>query len=165
MPVNTPRPPAGESAEPDDDPSVPALRESTLGRQSPVLAAVAVGGGLGAAARYAATLWWPNAPTGFPVSLLAVNVAGCAAIGVFMVLVSEVWTSHRLLRPFVGTGVLGGFTTFSAYAENVDHLLSERSAVAGVTYLGLTLVAALAAVWSAAAVTRGLLLRGRRRQG
>ena len=44
---------------------------------------------------------------------------GCAVIGVFMVLITDVWTAHPLVRPFFGTGVLGGFTTFSTYATDV----------------------------------------------
>ncbi|MFD9352984.1 fluoride efflux transporter FluC, partial [Streptomyces diastaticus] len=45
-----------------------------------------------------------------------VNVVGCAAIGVLMVLITDVWPAHRLVRPFFGTGVLGGFTTMVANA-------------------------------------------------
>ncbi|MGW7269149.1 fluoride efflux transporter CrcB [Streptomyces sp. NPDC054864] len=119
-----------------------------------VVAVVAVGGAIGASARYGASLIWPTAPGTFPTTTLLVNVIGCAVMGVFMVIVTEVRTPHRLLRPFFGTGVLGGFTTFSTYAVDIERLVESGNAGTGLAYLGLTLLAALAAVWSAAWSTR-----------
>ncbi|MEE1813287.1 MULTISPECIES: fluoride efflux transporter CrcB [Streptomyces] len=127
--------------------------------QGSVVAVVALGGALGACARYGATLIWPTAPGGFPWTTLIVNVVGCAVIGVFMVVISEVWTAHRLVRPFFGTGVLGGFTTFSTYAVDIERLVDAGRARTGLAYLGLTLCAALAAVWSAVWATRRVLAR------
>ncbi|WP_406014217.1 fluoride efflux transporter CrcB [Streptomyces sp. NBC_00984] len=125
--------------------------------QGSVVAVVALGGAVGACARYGATLIWPTAPGGFPWTTLVVNVVGCAVIGVFMVVISEVWTAHRLVRPFFGTGVLGGFTTFSTYAVDIQRLIDGDRVRAGLGYLGLTLFAALAAVWSAVWATRRVL--------
>ncbi|MFF9015031.1 fluoride efflux transporter CrcB [Streptomyces sp. NPDC014870] len=128
--------------------------------QLPVVGAVAVGGALGAAARYGASLVWPSPAAAFPWTMLAVNVSGCAAIGVLMVLVNEAAAApRRLVRPFLGTGVLGGFTTFSTYALDVQRLLSAGGAARGVAYMGATVAAALAAVWAATTVTRGALAR------
>jgi len=124
------------------------------GQRVPTLM-VALGGGVGASARYAASLVWPTRADSFPWTTLGVNVLGCAAIGVFMVLVTEVWVAHRLVRPFFGTGVLGGFT----YAVDVATLASGgRLLTAVLTLLG-TIVAALGAVWSAAATTRRIVRR------
>ncbi|MFD7703501.1 fluoride efflux transporter CrcB [Streptomyces caelestis] len=130
----------------------PAFRD-----RAPVVAVVALGGGAGAVARYAASLWWPTPAHGFPWTILWVNVAGCAVIGVFMVIVTEVRTAHPLVRPFFGTGVLGGFTTFSTYAVDVRNLLDGGEAGAGLVYLAATPLAALAAVWAAATATRRIL--------
>ncbi|MEU1007543.1 fluoride efflux transporter CrcB [Streptomyces sp. NPDC005890] len=130
--------------------------------QAPVVAAVAAGGGLGATARYALTLAWPTPVGGFPWATFWTNVSGCAAMGVLMVLVTEVWAAHRLLRPFLGTGVLGGFTTFSTYAVDIRRLVDAGRPGPGLAYLAATLCAALAAVWLASAATRRLLT-GRRR--
>ncbi|GKQ36423.1 fluoride efflux transporter CrcB [Streptomyces sp. A012304] len=127
--------------------------------QLPVVAVVAVGGGLGAAARYAATLWWPARSGGFPWTTFWVNVVGCAVIGVFLVLVTEVLTVHRLLRPFFGTGVLGGFTTFSTYAVDLQQLFDAGRPRTALAYLAATALAALTAVWLAATATRAVLLR------
>ncbi|MFE6160033.1 fluoride efflux transporter CrcB [Streptomyces sp. NPDC056486] len=120
----------------------------------PVVAVVAVGGAIGASARYGASLIWPTAPDVFPAATLLVNVIGCAVMGVFMVIITEVRTPHRLLRPFFGTGVLGGFTTFSTYAVDIERLVEGGHVRTGLAYLGLTLLTALAAVWSAAWATR-----------
>ncbi|MFE2374240.1 fluoride efflux transporter CrcB [Streptomyces sp. NPDC059398] len=120
----------------------------------PVLAAVSLGGVCGASARYGAALLWPTAAGTFPWTTLLVNVVGCAVIGVFMVVITDVWAAHRLVRPFFGTGVLGGFTTFSTYAVDIQRLVDGGHARTGLAYLVLTLVAALAAVWSTVWLTR-----------
>jgi CrcB protein len=148
-----------EPVDPDIDLSVPAQRRELADGQAPVLAAVAVGGALGAAARYGASLLWPTAAGAFPWTTLLVNVTGCAVIGVFMVLITDVWTVHRLVRPFFGTGVLGGFTTFSTYAVDIQHLIDSDEAGTGLAHLAATVVAALAAVWCSAGLTRRLIAR------
>jgi fluoride exporter len=123
--------------------------------QGRVLAVVALGGAIGAAGRYGAGLLWRTAAPGrFPWTTLAVNAGGCAVIGVFMVVISDVWAAHRLVRPFFGTGVLGGFTTFSTYAVDVEKLVDGDRPGLGLAYLGLTPLVALTAVWAAASATR-----------
>lgn len=132
-------------------------RSWTRNPQTAVVGVVALGGAVGASARYGAGLLWPTATGTFPWTTLVVNVVGCAVIGVFMVIISEVWAAHRLVRPFFGTGVLGGFTTFSTYAVDIERLVSKDRAGTGLVYLGVTLFAALAAVWSAVWLTRRAL--------
>lgn len=127
------------------------------------LAAVSLGGGLGAATRYGATLLWPTGQGAFPWTILAVNAVGCALLGAFMTLSTEAGGGHRLLRPFLATGVLGGFTTFSAYALDVERLVDAGHAGRAGGYLALTVVAALAAAWLAALATRRALDSWRRR--
>ncbi|MFF0551960.1 fluoride efflux transporter FluC [Streptomyces sp. NPDC004311] len=143
----------GEAIDPDVDLHVPAQAAEPQGR---VLAAVAAGGALGASARYGVSLLWPAAPGAFPWATLGINASGCALIGVLMVLIGEGGRTspHPLLRPFAGVGVLGGFTTFSTYALDFSRLLDEGEAALALGYGALTVVAALGAVWLAAAVTR-----------
>ncbi|WP_393059132.1 fluoride efflux transporter CrcB [Streptomyces sp. LN549] len=133
------------------------MSAKTPNPQTAAVAVVALGGAVGASARYGAALLWPAAPGGFPWTTLVVNVVGCAVIGVFMVVISEAWTAHRLVRPFFGTGVLGGFTTFSTYAVDIERLVDGGRARTGLAYLALTLLAALVAVWSAVWTTRRAL--------
>ncbi|MGW2678341.1 fluoride efflux transporter FluC [Streptomyces sp. NPDC001436] len=151
--------PGAEAIDPDVDLHVPDQRAEPQGR---VLTAVAAGGALGAAARYAVALLWPAGPAGFPWATLWTNVAGCALIGVLMALISEGGrrAPHPLLRPFAGTGVLGGFTTFSTYALDFSRLLDADRAGLALAYAGLTVAGALGAVWAAASLTR-LALRAR----
>lgn len=135
----------------------PAPRRELLQGQAPVLAVVAVGGALGSMARYGASLLWPTAEGAFPWTTFTVNVVGCAVIGVFMVIITDVWAAHRLVRPFFGTGVLGGFTTFSTYTTDIQHLVQTGHARSGLAYLAVTVIAALTAVWCAASATRRLI--------
>lgn len=107
-----------------------------------IITAVAAGGAAGALARYGVGEWLGQRP----VTTLAVNLAGCLLIGVLAVLAGEVWAGHRLLRPLLGTGVLGGFTTFSAYAVDTQRLLADGRLVAACGYLAGTLAGALLAV-------------------
>ncbi|CAO5187454.1 Fluoride-specific ion channel FluC 2 [Frankia sp. AiPs1] len=145
-------PPA--AVDPDVDLHVPAQRREL--RRAPVLllSVVSLGGVLGACARYGATLLWPTAPGAFPWTIWTINVIGCAAISVLMVLIVERRTAHPLVRPFLGTGVLGGFTTFSTYAVDAQRLVDGGRAGLALAYLTLTVIGALGAVWATALVTR-----------
>ncbi|MFI9803697.1 CrcB family protein [Streptomyces sp. NPDC052301] len=136
-------------------------RRSQWRTQAPVVAVVAIGGALGACARYGLALAWPTPPGHFPWATFWTNVIGCAVIGVFMVVITEVWAAHRLVRPFFGTGVLGGFTTFSTYAVDIRRLVDGDRPGIGPVYLAATPAAALAAVWLASLAARRVLT-GRR---
>lgn len=126
-----------------------------------VVATVALGGALGAVARWGVAQGLPHDHGSLPWDTLLTNVAGCFLIGVLMVLVIERWPSHALVRPFFGTGILGGFTTFSTYAVDVQRLVLADRPASALSYLVGTLVAALVAVWLGATATRGLLRRAR----
>ncbi|MFJ5882872.1 fluoride efflux transporter CrcB [Kitasatospora cineracea] len=134
-------------------------REPVLRGQGRVVAAVSAGGVLGACARYGAGLLWPTARDAFPWTTLLVNTVGCAVIGVVLVALTEGRRRpHPLLRPFLATGILGGFTTFSTYAVETQQLFDHGLPGKALLYLGGTLLAALAAVWGAASATRAVLL-------
>ena len=137
-------------------------RPSPWRGQGPVVVVVALGGGIGAAARYAASLLWPTPTGGFPWTIFVVNLVGCAVIGVFMVVITDVWAAHRLVRPFFGTGVLGGFTTFSTYAVGVQELVDAGHPRTALAYLFATPLGALAAVWLAMTAARRALAWRRR---
>ncbi|GAA4596387.1 fluoride efflux transporter CrcB [Planotetraspora phitsanulokensis] len=149
--------PQSEPIDSDVDFAVPLWRRDLWQGQGPVVFVVAVGGAIGACARYGASLLWPALTGAFPWATLLVNLSGCVIIGVFMVTITELWTAHRLVRPFVGTGILGGYTTFSTYAVDIQRLVNSGHAGTGLAYLMLTLVTALAGVWAAARLTRLLI--------
>lgn len=126
-----------------------------------VLLVVAAGGVVGSLARWGVGRALPHTAAQFPWSTATVNVAGCLAIGALMVVVLEVAPASRYLRPFLGTGVLGGFTTFSAYTLDVRALVVAGRPLAGVSYLFGSLIAGFAAVWLGAVLMR-LAVTGRR---
>ena len=138
------------------DPDVADSPASTHHRQATLLLVIALGGALGAAARYAAGILWPTQAAAFPWTTLVINVVGCALMGVLMVLVTERFQAPAMLRPFLGTGVLGGFTTFSTYAVDGDQLVRLDAATTAALSLVLTLVLAVLAVWAGATATRAL---------
>jgi fluoride exporter len=122
-----------------------------------ILAVVAVGGAVGAEGRYALGVLWPEAANSFPWTTLLVNVVGCLGLGVLMVVLFEFLdTPHRLLRPMLGTGVLGGFTTFSTFSLDVERLVRSGHVALAAAYLAASVLACLIAVAGATAVTRVL---------
>jgi len=123
-----------------------------------VIWAISAGGALGALARYALATAWPASPTGFPWAIFTINVSGCLLIGVLMVLVSDVWSGHRLLRPFLGIGVLGGYTTFSTYVVDIQRLVTVGVPGIALLYLAGTVVAAVTATFAGITLT-GRLVR------
>ncbi|MFC9601879.1 fluoride efflux transporter FluC [Streptomyces niveus] len=148
-----------EPVDPDVDLRVPGQRAETAGhRLWQVLAVISAGGAAGATARYGAERLWPTPDGAFPWTTFLVNVVGCGLIGVLMVLLAEGgWSAHPLLRPFLGVGVLGGFTTFSTYTLDFLRLVRHGQAPAALGYAAVTLVGAMAAVWLTATVTRRLV--------
>lgn len=121
------------------------------GAQPAVVAAVAIGGAAGAAARYGAERIRPTGASAFPWTILLVNTVGCFLMGVLMVTLKLRFPgSPRLISPLLGTGVLGGFTTFSHYTDNVRQLFDVGRPGYAVGCLLLTVVAALAAVTAGA---------------
>jgi fluoride exporter len=110
-----------------------------------VLLAVSAGGVLGALARYGLSVLVPHGPGDWPLATWLTNVSGCLLIGVLMVLVTEVWPRQRYLRPFLGVGVLGGYTTFSTAMVDVRQLVVAGRPALGLLYLGATALAAVAA--------------------
>jgi CrcB protein len=88
---------------------------------------VAVGGGVGSVLRYALAQAIPVRGHGFPVATLVTNLVGSLLLGGLVVAVTEIWAPHPLLRPLLGTGLLGGFTTFSTFAEQARALSAGTS--------------------------------------
>ena len=124
-----------------------------------MLAGIAVGGAVGAAARYALELLWPTDPGAFPVATFVTNLVGCLLLGALVALVTA-RRQHPVLRPVLGTGVLGGFTTFSTYAVQGRSLLGEERLGLAALYLGGTLVGAVLAALVGVLVVEALLGRG-----
>jgi CrcB protein len=117
---------------------------------------IAVGGALGALARWSIGEAWPTSAGRFPWPTFAINVTGCLAIGAFMVLADKVIRGRVYLRPFVGVGILGGFTTFSTFAVETTRLVGDEPRLA-LLYGVATPTLAIVAVALGAALTTGTL--------
>lgn len=110
---------------------------------------VGIGGFAGAAARHLVGGWLLAASTQhrFPLGTLAVNVAGCALIGLFAALAEHLPALNGSARLLLVTGVLGGFTTFSAFGLETVLMLRRGDAMLATGYVAASLVLGLAAVW------------------
>jgi CrcB protein len=124
------------------------------GRPSTVVVAVAVGGMVGASARYGLSRLVPAPADGFPWTTLLVNVSGAFALGLLAAMVIARRPHDRLLRPMLGTGVLGGYTTFSTLAVEADLLVKDGRAGVAAAYVLASVAAGLVAVAAGAVVGR-----------
>ena len=104
----------------------------------------AVGGALGAVARYGLQQAWPSHGSAFPWTTFAVNVVGAGLLALLGALPAV--RSRPALPVFLGTGVLGGFTTMSAASVDTFRLLDAGAVTTGLAYGVGTLVAALVLV-------------------
>jgi fluoride exporter len=115
-----------------------------------VLGAIAAGGAIGATGRWSVSWLFdaadPTAPTAaWPWATLVVNVVGCALIG----LAARALVRESLGWEFAVTGVLGGFTTFSALAVELNDLAEADRLPLAVAYGAATLVAGVGATFLA----------------
>lgn len=120
----------------------------TRGASAPRLVlAVAVGGAVGALGRWALTEAFPAGAGTFPWATFAVNVVGAFLLALLPAV--ERVRRSRTLAVALGPGVLGGFTTLSAYSEQARALLDGGRTALAATYLLGTLAACLLAVLAA----------------
>jgi CrcB protein len=116
---------------------VPVRLPSRLrrGRAQPdVLAVIALGGMLGASARYGIAQWLPTRAGGFPWATFLTNMSGSFLLGVLLVLLLERFPPTRLVRPFVATGILGAFTTMSTYEVETALLIKDGHELTALAY-------------------------------
>ena len=117
--------------------------------------AVALGGACGAVARYGVNLWLAPVSVGrFPFATLAVNVFGCAAIGVLHVLIVERALLPAVWRELLMVGMLGAFTTFSAFSIDTLGLWQNHQPLLAVVNVAANLLLCLGAVALAVVLTR-----------
>jgi len=106
---------------------------------------VALGGAIGSVARYgvgvAAARWFGLA---FPWGTLAVNVIGGLAMGV---MAARIGPENDPMRLLIGTGLLGGFTTFSAFSLETVRLMEHQPGLAAL-YAAASLVLSVGACWA-----------------
>ncbi len=110
---------------------------------------VAAGGAIGSVGRYLVALWSGQAThhDRFPAGTLAVNLLGCLAIGVVAGLGERGELLSADTRLFLMTGVLGGFTTFSAFGLETSLLIRRDDFTTALVYVAVSVVGGLIAVW------------------
>ena len=113
------------------------------------LISVALGGAIGSVLRYLVGL-----TVAFPLGTLTVNVIGSFAIGLIWVHLADRGLQHWL--PFVMTGLLGGFTTFSAFTLDALRLVEEGRVTAAGAYVLASLVASVLACAVGIWIARGM---------
>jgi CrcB protein len=128
-----------------------------------LIAAVAIGGALGAVARWSLTEAFRSDAGSFPWTTFAINVAGSFALALLPAF--AVVRRRRELAVALGPGVLGGFTTLSTYSEQSRALLDAGETDVALAYLGGTLAACLVAVGFASQWTTAMERRTFRREG
>lgn len=112
-----------------------------------VLAAVGAGGAVGSLARHGVARAWPAGPAAFPWATFVVNVTGGLVLGALLALVAERWPPSRHVRPFVGTGVCGGYTTWSTFMTESALLVRAGRAGTAAAYVAASVIGGLAATF------------------
>ena len=113
---------------------------------------VALGGAIGALLRYQTGRWmthWlgPNTVTAFPWATLTVNVAGSLAMGLLAGYLARHGQGGEQWRLFLGVGVLGGFTTFSAFSLEMMLLIERGQTAQSLIYAAVSVLAGLTALY------------------
>lgn len=106
----------------------------------------ALGGALGSLARWSLAEALPPSPAGWPWATLLVNLTGCLLLGALLAGLATRSPEPAWVRPFLGVGVLGGFTTYSAFAVEVVGLVDRGAPVPAAGYVLASTVGGVAAV-------------------
>jgi len=121
-------------------------------------ALVALGGAAGSVLRFALNGWAQRQfPSFAPAGTLIVNVVGCLAIGIVMATLRERPTHAREFQTLLVTGLLGGFTTFSAFGYQTVELFEGQQVGRAVFNVLANVVLGCLAAWLGLAITRRLL--------
>jgi fluoride exporter len=124
----------------------------------PMILWVALGGAIGSAARYSVNVACARfCGTAFPWGTLTVNIAGSFLMGVLISAMALKFNTSQEMRAFLTTGILGGFTTFSAFSMDFAVLAERGETVAALAYMTLTVAASLAAIFAGLWLTRTVL--------
>jgi CrcB protein len=138
------------------EPIDPDLVAAPLRHRAGVLAAIAVGGAVGAPARYGLTQLIGTRADTFPWATFWVNVSGSLALGALVAWLVGRGRDGGRLRALLGTGLLGAYTTYSTFAVEADRLLQHGHAAVALAYVVGSVGAGLAAVAAGLRVGRRL---------
>ena len=124
----------------------------------PMILWVAAGGAIGASGRYLVNVYAGRLlGSGFPWGTLIVNFAGSVVMGVLITALALKLQASLEMRAFLTTGVLGGFTTFSAFSLDFATLYERKEYLLAVSYAAGSVGLALAGIFAGMALTRMVL--------
>ncbi|MDK1489302.1 fluoride efflux transporter CrcB [Sinorhizobium sp. 7-81] len=119
---------------------------------------VGAGGALGSVLRYLVGLWTLHRfGPAFPLGTLCVNVSGSFLIGFLTEFIMRKMGASAEMRVFLITGVLGGYTTFSAFSLDAITLLEHGQQTLGVAYIIASVTLSILAVFAGLALMRAMV--------
>ena len=121
----------------------------------PVVVGVALGGALGASSRYLLdTLIERNVSSIFPWATFTINITGCLVIGICEATLVDRHDVPAWVRVGIVMGVIGGYTTFSTYAQEALDLVDARDVAEAVAYIGGSVLLGIVAVYLGRSIGR-----------
>jgi fluoride exporter len=115
------------------------------------------GGAIGAGARHLVNVAFARwLGTGYPWATLTVNVVGSALMGFLVAMIMLKFEGSIALRTFLATGILGGFTTFSAFSFDVFGLMERGETVMALGYVTVSVIGSIVALMLGLALARGV---------
>ncbi len=110
---------------------------------------VALGGAIGSMVRYSVSAFVVKQvnPVHFPWGTFSVNILGCMLAGVFLLVAESVQSISQEARLFIVTGLLGGFTTFSAFGIETLGLIRRGEILIALSYASLSIIVGVCAMW------------------
>jgi fluoride exporter len=141
--------------------ATPGVRWHATYPPLPYLVAVAAGGAIGAVARHLFVLAFPHDAGAFPAVTFAENVVGAFLLGVVLVALLRSPLLSMRWRPFMATGVLGSFTTFSNVSVQILELMAEGRAGTAALYVLASLAVGLGAAAAGIALGARIMRRWR----
>jgi CrcB protein len=118
---------------------------------------IALGGALGATLRHFMNVWIARLAGGdFPWHTMVINISGSFVMGALISLMALRWNVGNELRAFLTTGILGGYTTFSAFSLDFAVLVERKAFVLAGAYALGSVVVSLLAIFVGMALTRAL---------
>lgn len=142
-----------------DGPFSPGLRPRWPRIHWRTIGAIGAGGFFGGLARYGVGLAWDTRAGAFPWPTFAINTSGAFALALLLVLVLEVLPPTTYLRPALGTGFCGAYTTFSSVALATDQLTAQGLAHVAALYVAASVFAGLSATSSGIVLGRSIAAR------
>ena len=134
------------------------LGSKDYGESMKMILAIAVGGAIGAVARhYVAYAVATTVGQGFPWGIVVVNILGSFLMGCLVETSALMWSPSVEMRAFMMVGVLGAFTTFSTFSLDVVLLIERGQMAAAASYIIISVICAIGALFVGMALMRGLL--------